>query len=72
MSLINRNQAEFDHIKTLPENLPREQASKLIEAELKKLGVEPQLSTPPQVIEPQIDIQSIQKRLDEINEALKK
>lgn len=36
-----RNQAEFDHIQTLPENLPREQASKLIEAELKKLGVDP-------------------------------
>lgn len=36
-----RNQAEFDHIQTLPENLPRKQASKLIEAELKKLGVDP-------------------------------
>ena len=56
-----RNQAEFDHIQILPENATKEEALKNVENELKKLGVEPQ-----------IDIQSIQKRLDEINEALKK
>ena len=36
-----RNQAEFDHIQTLPENAPREEALKFVENELKKSGVDP-------------------------------
>lgn len=53
-----RNQAEFDHIQTLPENLPRKQASKLIEAELKKLGVDPSSSqaSVPSIISPMVKV----------------
>lgn len=42
-----RNQAEFDHIQTLPENATREEALKVVEAELKKLGVDPSSSQIP-------------------------
>jgi hypothetical protein len=36
-----RNQTEFDHIQTLPESAAREEALKVVEAKLKKLGVDP-------------------------------
>jgi hypothetical protein len=36
-----RNQAEFDHIQTLPENAPHEEALKNVENELKKIGIDP-------------------------------
>ena len=58
-----RNQAEFDHIQTLPENAPHEEALKNVENELKKLGVDPsqiQYQTtktpPPSIISPGVKV----------------
>ena len=53
-----RNQAEFDHIQTLPENVSREEALKFVENELKKSGVDPSPSqaSVPSIISPMVKV----------------
>lgn len=53
-----RNQAEFDHIQTLPENVSREEALKFVENELKKSGVDPSSTQDPvpSIISPTVKV----------------
>lgn len=53
-----RNQAEFDHIQTLPENVSREEALKFVENELKKSGADTSSSqaSVPSIISPMVKV----------------
>lgn len=53
-----RNQAEFDHIQTLPENVSKEEALKFVENELKKSGVDPSSTQDPvpSIISPMVKV----------------